>query len=1382
MLKHLILVIFLFYFDEEPCVKKQVPIIQKIFGSDIDAVSFCYDSLAPRSRIKELPSHSRFTAEELKAHQETPIVNAIQEKARNAVARYCTPGHMGVLYPGITAGLLKAIEPVLAYDFSVSIQHADDLVHPSTYIRRSEKLMANAFGADRSSMLTGERNQANQLAMRSYLHEGDEVLVGGIEVGTMILDGLAELNVRPTLIPTPRDADGKLTLSPDAQTIIDMIEQAAVKARETLKHLKKERKHVIPLTGYKAFMPRALILCQPSSYGTAIVGLKKIVQKAHEHGMVVHIQERGTPYHFHDDFPESGVDAGADFVVQPFSGIVPGFLQASVIHRNLKFLFEEDAWATFNHIVEVTELSGNKLRAANRYFKNTLKMFDEISRLEKDISEVDHAGEIARVTERIKNTMDRIVGLVPESDQGWVHSSLNELFSFQGKSEQIFNQIKASFVSTSFSYVSLCVMDDIRKSLVMNGNKFLQDVLETRNHSIKVFNQTLIQEVQTSCQTEWRSSLTSEPTLSELDRAQKIAGIKLHPETAQTTGSDPFKISIRFNQNPNGWTARAMQERLKRDPQWRVIVQGANLSTLACIINPRYALTDEIPDVMKHIIHITLTEKPTSIFMGKPDEAVLQTLVQIPGYEERVIDAIPSPEKRQMAMTNFETNLHWDHVVRLSCSKLIEEPDPDTRFVLAEDVIIPYLGTNAIFLRGTVVDVSFRGFLKTLSQESVDYVSYFNISGMYRRAGREPSMMVIPQKKEGDKWKTDEAFSGGEGHDQSLPEIEERLKPGTEAYRRAQLEEPTISHYLEQAKLFSQDKRTTDLYMPVAEAGIPSYFDSPFLQKLSEPVTYDMPYNFDPQIPFFIEKSRKALARLVGAADAYFVPQGSTQSNQIVMQSYLRSGDRVMLTSNYHRSIAGVLSTFNLKPPILIDTKKTTIEEGFVDVGASSEDMISAIRQEVEQSKIMARRAGDETNYQAFMPRAIIITAPTYYGSSPDKLKEVIDEAHAHGMLVHVDEAWGSHLPFHHDFPSSAVELGADYVVTSFHKTVLGLQQSSVAYVSAQRRFHSEEERIRFEWKMRKEVQTLTSLYPNLLMIGAIDAVRKFIAGQYALKDSGIFHDIIRIRKQAVDGSLEGLTEAGIKLLDCNQLAMGEDGMVTRNIHAPPEKRPFRQDPSKLVLNFKGAVNEWNAILVAKILESEGYILELVDPFNIVLLLPLNIVTHEQKLYGLLKIITELVINRSPSDFIETGILHAEDLTKFQFVSEAFSALNRMKLQQVMSPHEVLQSIIRPELMPPGIQYKYLPLSKTFPKSDKRYILTEQVLLYPPGAPGTFLPGFEITSGFINAVSSISKAGIVMHGVEKNQGEPYVWVLEIEGEPCLVDAIGPVFRGTGRSS
>lgn len=77
--------------------------------------------------------------------------------------------------------------------------------------------------------------------------------------------------------------------------------------------------------------------------------------------------------------------------------------------------------------------------------------------------------------------------------------------------------------------------------------------------------------------------------------------------------------------------------------------------------------------------------------------------------------------------------------------------------------------------------------------------------------------------------------------------------------------------------------------------------------------------------------------------------------------------------------------------------------------------------------------------------KAVLITSPTYDGVVSD-VKAIAEIAHKYEIALIVDEAHGAHFQFSNYFPTSAVELGADLVIQSFHKTLPAMTQTAILH------------------------------------------------------------------------------------------------------------------------------------------------------------------------------------------------------------------------------------------------------------------------------------------------------------------------------------------------
>src|SRR5665213_881336 len=109
---------------------------------------------------------------------------------------------------------------------------------------------------------------------------------------------------------------------------------------------------------------------------------------------------------------------------------------------------------------------------------------------------------------------------------------------------------------------------------------------------------------------------------------------------------------------------------------------------------------------------------------------------------------------------------------------------------------------------------------------------------------------------------------------------------------------------------------------------------------------------------------------------------------------------------------------------------------------------------------------------------AAFIVSPTYYGMAAD-VRGCAEVAHAAGVALVVDCAWGSHFGFHPTLPESPVAAGADAVLTSTHKIVGSLTQSAMLHVAGNGMIDADE--------IARCVRLVRSTSPNSLLLASLD-------------------------------------------------------------------------------------------------------------------------------------------------------------------------------------------------------------------------------------------------------------------------------------------------------
>jgi arginine/lysine/ornithine decarboxylase len=165
-----------------------------------------------------------------------------------------------------------------------------------------------------------------------------------------------------------------------------------------------------------------------------------------------------------------------------------------------------------------------------------------------------------------------------------------------------------------------------------------------------------------------------------------------------------------------------------------------------------------------------------------------------------------------------------------------------------------------------------------------------------------------------------------------------------------------------------------------------------------------------------------------GAERSFFLVNGSSSGNQALLLATLSPGDEVIVGRDLHQSLLAALIQAGARPVYVAPRLHPELNVG---LGIAVEDVVAQL----------------EAHPAA---RMVLITTPSYWGVASD-VAGIVAAAHARGVAVYVDEAWGPHLGFHPGLPSSAMHAGADGAVTSPHKLLSGLSQAALLNVRGPR-------------------------------------------------------------------------------------------------------------------------------------------------------------------------------------------------------------------------------------------------------------------------------------------------------------------------------------------
>jgi lysine decarboxylase len=213
-----------------------------------------------------------------------------------------------------------------------------------------------------------------------------------------------------------------------------------------------------------------------------------------------------------------------------------------------------------------------------------------------------------------------------------------------------------------------------------------------------------------------------------------------------------------------------------------------------------------------------------------------------------------------------------------------------------------------------------------------------------------------------------------------------------------------------------------------------------------------------------IVEAQQLAAEAYGANHSFFLINGSTSGNQIMMMTAVNPGEKIAIPRNAHKSAMGGLIMSGAHPVWM----QPEVDE--------------ALHMDHTVTPETVRRTLDEHPDLA----AVYVVSPTYYGVAAD-LAGIVAAAHERDKPVLVDEAWGPHFHFHPDLPMDALEAGADLCINSTHKMLGSMSQTAM--------LHERSARVRLD-RLKAVVKLFLSTSPNLVLVASLDVARRQMATQ----------------------------------------------------------------------------------------------------------------------------------------------------------------------------------------------------------------------------------------------------------------------------------------------
>lgn len=210
-----------------------------------------------------------------------------------------------------------------------------------------------------------------------------------------------------------------------------------------------------------------------------------------------------------------------------------------------------------------------------------------------------------------------------------------------------------------------------------------------------------------------------------------------------------------------------------------------------------------------------------------------------------------------------------------------------------------------------------------------------------------------------------------------------------------------------------------------------------------------------------LKETAERFAALYGADAAFPLVGGSTCGILSSMHALTNPGDHVLLSRASHKSAFNGVELLSLFPHYLVP--------------------------ETDELGVFGRVPPEQVE-EAFLKtpeiKLVVITSPTYEGAVSD-IKKIAEICHRNSAYLLVDSAHGAHFGFSDAFPENAVNLGADVVVMSLHKTLPSLTQTALLTVCTDRVDAK---------KIQNSLSVFESSSPSYVLLSSIDECAHFMS------------------------------------------------------------------------------------------------------------------------------------------------------------------------------------------------------------------------------------------------------------------------------------------------
>lgn len=208
-----------------------------------------------------------------------------------------------------------------------------------------------------------------------------------------------------------------------------------------------------------------------------------------------------------------------------------------------------------------------------------------------------------------------------------------------------------------------------------------------------------------------------------------------------------------------------------------------------------------------------------------------------------------------------------------------------------------------------------------------------------------------------------------------------------------------------------------------------------------------------------VKEAQELAAQAFGAKRTFFLLNGSTIGNLAIAMGLTKKGQKVIVNRNCHRSVLTGLIISGADPLWVLPEK---FPQWGLWGNIKAEDIEKLLDENDDVSMVW-------------------ITNPTYEGVVSD-VRAIADICRKYDVPLIVDEAHGCLWNFNSKLPETSLNLGADIVVHSLHKTGGSMSQSSMLHISKDSKINADD--------VERALMLLHTTSPSLMLLGSLDAAR----------------------------------------------------------------------------------------------------------------------------------------------------------------------------------------------------------------------------------------------------------------------------------------------------